>query len=64
MFISSVLSPYVLKETYVGYQLNAVTKNPYRMYFIISDLNENILKSFDEAGVDLLSPQFYPRSKA
>lgn len=65
--ILSVPSPYVfklaLKETYVSYQLNAVTKNPDRMYFIISDLNENILKSFDEAGVDLLSPQFYPRSK-
>ncbi|MDV6168719.1 mechanosensitive ion channel family protein [Flavobacterium sp. DG1-102-2] len=65
--ILSVPSPYVfklaLKETFVSYQLNAITKNPDRMYFIISDLNENILRSFNEAGIDILSPQFYPRHK-
>lgn len=59
--------PYVfvngLKDTYVNYQLNATTKHPDKMYFIISDLNENILKGFSEAGINILSPQFFPKPK-
>lgn len=57
--------PYVFKnkiqDTYISYQLNAFTKNPERMYFIISDLNENILKVFKENDIDLLSPRFYAK---
>lgn len=33
------------------------------MYFIISDLNENILKVFKEEHIDLLSPRFFPKPK-
>lgn len=59
--------PYVfvngLKDTYVNYQLNATTKHPDKMYFMISDLNENILKGFSEAGINILSPQFFPKPK-
>ena len=55
--------PYVFKnainETNVLYQLNAFTLSPERMYFITSDLNENILKVFREAGIDLMSPRFF-----
>lgn len=55
--------PYVFKlkinETSVTYQLNATTLKPQKMYFITSDLNENILKVFGEAGIDLITPQYY-----
>lgn len=50
----------VLKDTYVTYQINAITTKPQNMYFIQSDLNENILKEFGTAGIDILSAQFYP----
>lgn len=60
--------PYVFKnkilDTYISYQLNAFTKTPQRMYFITSDLNENILKVFKEEGIDLLSPKFYAKPKS
>ena len=55
--------PYVFKnkiaETNVLYQLNATTMLPEKMYFIKSDLNENILRVFSEAGIDLMTPQYY-----
>ena len=55
--------PYVLKckitEASVQYQLNATTLMPEKMYFINSDLHENILKVFTEEGVDLVTPQYY-----
>lgn len=58
-------APYVFKnkidDTVINYQLNALTKKPERMYFIISDLNENILKVFKEEHIDLLSPRFFPK---
>ena len=60
-------APYVFKnkidDTVINYQLNALTKKPERMYFIISDLNENILKVFKEEHIDLLSPRFFPKPK-
>ncbi len=56
-------APYVLKnailETNVFYQLNAFTYQPQRMYYITSDLNQNILKVFSEAGIDLVTPQYF-----
>ena len=59
--------PYVfknaLKETNVLYQLNAFTRHPERMYFIKSDLNENILRVFAEAGIDLMTPLYLSPSK-
>ena len=60
-------APYVLKnkilETNVVYQLNAYTLQPDRMFYIISDLNENLIKTFEEAGIPMLSPVYYPKLK-
>ena len=60
-------APYVLKnkilETNVVYQLNAYTLQPDRMFYIISDLNENLIKTFEEAGIPMLSPVYYPKPK-
>jgi len=65
--IIAVPKPYVfknvLKETSVLYQLNAYTVTPQRMYFIKSDLNENILKVFSEAGIDLVTPLYIAPTK-
>lgn len=61
--IVAMPKPYVfksnLKDTSVRYQLNAYTMNPEKMYFIKSDLNENILKVFGEADVDLVAPMYF-----
>lgn len=66
-YIVAYPNPYVFKnkiqDTYISYQLNAFTKNPERMYFVTSDLNENILKIFKEEGLDLLSPRFFAKPK-
>ena len=65
--VEKIPRPYVLKtsinETSVTYQLNAYTMQADRMYFITSDLNENILRVFKEDGVDLYSPAFFPLPK-
>jgi len=57
--------PYVFKnkidDTTIQYQLNAFTLKPEHRYFIISDLNENILKIFHENNIDLMSPKFFPK---
>ena len=65
--VVKIPSPSVLKtslhETSVTSQLNAYTMQADRMYFITSDLNENILRVFKEDGVDLYSPAFFPLPK-
>ena len=58
--VEKIPRPYVLSVTY---QLNAYTMQADRMYFITSDLNENILRVFKEDGVDLYSPAFFPLPK-
>ncbi len=53
--------PYIfqtmLNEQNVSYQLNVHTKKPERMYHIHSDLCQNILSVFDEAGIDISIPK-------
>ncbi|WP_345948949.1 mechanosensitive ion channel family protein [Mucilaginibacter sp. PAMB04274] len=60
-------APYVFKnkldETYIVYRLHAYTRKPEKMYFITSDLNENILRKFNKEEINLLSPRYYPKPK-
>ncbi len=55
--------PFVLQTSlddfYVSYEINAYTKEPEKMAHIYSDLHQNILKKFDAAGVEIMSPHYY-----
>jgi small-conductance mechanosensitive channel len=55
--------PFVLQTSlddwYVSYEINAYTKEPEKMARIYSDLHQNILKKFDDAGVEIMSPHYY-----
>lgn len=46
-----------LDNNYVAYEINAYTDRPNRLVAIYSNLMENILDRFDEAGVEILSPR-------
>jgi small-conductance mechanosensitive channel len=52
--------PFVLQKTldsyYVTYQINLYTKHPEKMYFIHTNLLQNIQDGFDNAGIDLHLP--------
>ena len=54
--------PYVLQtaldDNYVAYELNVTTKYPNEMAIIYSDLHANILDSFHQAGVEIMSPHY------
>ena len=54
--------PFVLQtkldDWYVVYQINAYTKHPEKMALIYSDLHQNILDYFHEAGIEVMSPHF------
>jgi small-conductance mechanosensitive channel len=47
-----------LDNYYVAYQINAYTNKQNRLIRIYSDLMKNILDVFDEANVEILSPQY------
>jgi len=47
-----------LNDFYVSYQVNAYTKNPNEMAVIFSRLHQNIQDSFNEAGVEIMSPHY------
>ncbi|MGA2240163.1 MAG: mechanosensitive ion channel family protein [Candidatus Bathyarchaeia archaeon] len=47
-----------LDNNYVAYEINAYTDKPNRLVAIYSNLMENILDRFDQAGVEILSPQY------
>ena len=47
-----------LNDSYVEYELNVYTKQSQKMFFIYSELHENILDVFNEAGVEILSPHY------
>lgn len=47
-----------LSDFYVSYELNVYTKNPWKMAVIYSDLHTNIQDTFNEAGVEIMSPHF------
>jgi hypothetical protein len=47
-----------LNDFFVSYELNAYTKFPNEMAQIYSDLHQNIQDSFNEAGVEIMSPHY------
>ena len=55
--------PFVLQtsldDSYVSYQLNAHTDRPNQMAQIYADLHQNIQDSFNEGGVEIMSPHYY-----
>jgi small-conductance mechanosensitive channel len=54
--------PFVLQKSlddfYVSYQLNAYTENPGNQEKIYSDLHKNIQDTFNEFGVQIMSPNY------
>lgn len=54
--------PFVLQTSlddfYVGYQINAYTKEPNKQATIYSDLHQNIQDTFNEAGIEIMSPHY------
>jgi small-conductance mechanosensitive channel len=54
--------PFVLQtalhDFFVNYELNAYTEKPNEMARIYSDLHENIQDTFNEAGVEIMSPHY------
>jgi len=60
--ILSSPSPFVLQTSlddfYVSYQLNACTNAPSVMAFTYSQLHQNIQDSFNEDGVEIMSPHY------
>ena len=55
--------PFVLQtsldDSYVSYQLNAFTDRPNQMVQIYAELHQNIQDSFNEGGVEIMSPHYY-----
>jgi small-conductance mechanosensitive channel len=47
-----------LDNSYVSYELNAYTDKPNIMTSIYSELHQNIQDKFNEAGVEIVSPQY------
>jgi len=47
-----------LNDFYVTYELNALTDAPEIMPRIYSDLHQNIQDTFNEAGVEIMSPHY------
>jgi small-conductance mechanosensitive channel len=47
-----------LDDWYVSYQLNAYTDQPNKMAVIYSDLHQNVQDSFNEGGVEIMSPHY------
>lgn len=54
--------PFVLQTSlddfYVAYEINAYTDQPMRMALLYSQLHQNIQDSFNEAGVEIMSPHY------
>ncbi len=61
-YVEEQPAPYVLQtaldDYYIEYELNVTTKRPNRMSTIYSDLHANILDSFQNAGVEIMSPHY------
>lgn len=60
--VAETPAPFILQtalnDFYVTYELNIYTMNPWRMALIYSDLHKNIQDTFNEAGVEIMSPHF------
>ena len=50
-----------LDDFYVEYEINAYTDNSATLPRIYSELHQNLLKRFFEAGVEIMSPHIYAR---
>ncbi|MDE6268875.1 MAG: mechanosensitive ion channel family protein [Muribaculaceae bacterium] len=48
-----------LQDWYPCYQINAYIKDANRLAQIMSDLHQNIQDTFNEAGVEIMSPHYY-----
>lgn len=55
-------APFVLQtalnDFYVSYEINAYTNHAAKMATIYSELNQNIQDSFNEAGIEIMSPHY------
>jgi small-conductance mechanosensitive channel len=55
-------APFVLQTSlndfFVRYQLNVYSEQPARMAEIYSELHQNIQDSFNEGGIEILSPHY------
>ena len=60
--ISQTTEPFVLQtalnDFYVSYQVNAYSDNSTRIDLVYSELHQNIQDSFNEAGVEIMSPHY------
>jgi small-conductance mechanosensitive channel len=50
-----------LDDFYVEYEINAFTDDAERLPRIYSELHQNLLKSFFDDGVEIMSPHIYAR---
>lgn len=50
-----------LNDFYVEYEINAFTNDSEHMTRIYSDLHQNLLRCFFEAGIEIMSPHIYAR---
>jgi small-conductance mechanosensitive channel len=61
-FIETTPAPFVLQtgldDFYVAYEINAYTKEPQKQPHIYSSLHQNIQDSFNEAGIEIMSPHY------
>jgi small-conductance mechanosensitive channel len=61
-FVLSDPPPFVLQTSlddyFVSYELNVYTEEPNRMAGILAELHQNIQDQFNEAGLEIMSPQY------
>src|SRR5690606_37870698 len=61
--VTRVPEPFVLQETldvyFVRYQLNVYTHEPSQQVLIYSELHQHIIDVFNDAGIELMSPQYH-----
>ncbi len=62
-YLCSDPKPFVLQTSlndfFVSYQLNAYADEPNRMAGIYSELHQNIQDSFNEGGIEIMSPHYF-----
>ena len=62
-YLSKKPEPFVritsLDDFYVEYEINAYTRKPDQLSLIYSELHHNILDSFHQAGVEIMSPHIF-----
>ena len=61
-FIQKLPEPFVLQTSlddfYVAYQINAYTREPNKQPRIYSSLHQNIQDTFNEVGIEIMSPHY------